>query len=394
MISYREAIDSILENCKGLTPNCLKISDTLSLTLAEDIFSPIDIPSFNQSSMDGFAICLAKDVHQNTYQVIGEIAAGSNKKWQYQPNSAVRIFTGAPIPTGYDTVVIQEKTRVDNNLLFVDNNTLLQGSNVRRRGCEIRKGDLALRKGDNITPATIGYLASMGIAEVRVFPKPRVTIIVTGNEITQPGNDLIDGQIFDANSYTLIAALKQYNIAQIDVKWVQDDLQQLSDTLANALKDSDLVLCTGGISVGEYDFVLEATIQNQVQQHFHKVKQKPGKPLYFGTKGNVIVFGLPGNPASVLTCFYLYVTTCINRLCQHHTPASWLKVNLQNPVDKNIGLTHFLKGFYDGNQVQPLLGQESFRLSSFSKANCLIKVDEETTHLAAGEQVEILLLPR
>jgi molybdopterin molybdotransferase len=392
MISFTDAIDTIHHTIKPLRPEIKPISDGLGLVLAEDIFSPIDIPGFNQSAMDGYAIKLDEHKVKSGYIIEGEVAAGEKPSLDINPDNAVRIFTGAAVPDGFDTVVMQEKTNiVDERLMITDENTS-QGQNIRPKGAEIRVGDLALKKGTALAPATIGYLAGMGITEISVIPQPKVSIIITGNELKQPGTYLEYGQIYESNSFVLTAALQQRGINDITVLWAKDDLNALTDTLKNAIETSDLVLLTGGISVGKYDFVWEAAKLNDVEQHFYKVKQKPGKPLYFGTKGKTSIFALPGNPASVLTCFYIYVSKAID-LMSHLQHQIWSQAVLQSRYEKNGNLTHFLKGYHSKGEVRLLSGQESFRLSSFTEANCLIKIDESVTEIAPGSVVDILLLP-
>jgi molybdopterin molybdotransferase len=391
MIPHQEAIDIIYQRTQALTPTTKRISDTLGLVLAEDIYSPIDIPGFDQSAMDGYALCLGNEPVKPSYIIGGEVAAGDAPSDVIDTNIAVRIFTGAAVPKGFDTVVMQEKTKLEEgNLIFDDHIT--SGQNVRLQGAEIKSGTLGLPKGSFLTPASIGYLAGMGIREISVFPKPKVALIITGNELKQPGESLDIGQVYDANSYTLTAALHQKGISDIQVVWVRDDLDILTEVLKVALESSDLVLLTGGISVGKYDYVLEATKKNDVDLQFYKVKQRPGKPIYFGTKNKTLVFGLPGNPASVLTCFYVYVSMAID-LLSNHQKDNWTKAVLTDDYEKNSGLTHFLKGHYADGRVKFLGGQESFRLSSFAEANCLIRIDESATILAAGSKVDILLIP-
>lgn len=392
MITYQEAIDIICQRTQALTPIIKPISDTLGLVLAEDIYSPIDIPGFDQSAMDGYALCLGNEAVKPSYIIGGEVAAGDAPSDVIDTNIAVRIFTGAAVPKGFDTVVMQEKTKLEDGNLMITDDHITSGQNVRLQGAEIKSGTLALPKGSFLTPASIGYLAGMGISEVSVFPKPKVALIITGNELKQPGEPLDIGQVYDANSYTLTAALHQKGISDIQVVWVRDDLDSLTEVLKVAIESSDLVLLTGGISVGKYDYVLEATQKNDVDVQFYKVKQRPGKPIYFGTKNKTLVFGLPGNPASVLTCFYVYVSLVID-LLSNHQKNNWTKAVLTDDYEKNNGLIHFLKGHYVDGRVNFLGGQESFRLSSFAEANCLIRIDESATILAAGSEVDILLIP-
>ncbi len=265
---------------------------------------------------------------------------------------------------------------------------------MRPKGAEIKAGELALPKHSLLTPAAIGFLASIGNTEVNVYPLPRISIIITGNELQQPGQPLQYGQVYESNSFALKSALQQLNIHNTDVLLADDTLEILSDKLSSALHQSDVVLLTGGASVGDYDFVLQAAAACGVETIFHKIKQRPGKPLFFGKKENKLVFGLPGNPASVITCFYEYVAPALALLSNKTFSLQKLNVPLTKPFKKAAGLTHFLKGFYDGKTVTALHAQESYRLSSFANANCLIQVNEEVTECKEGEPVEIHLLPQ
>jgi molybdopterin molybdotransferase len=392
MISFTDAIDTIHHTVKPQSPEIKPISDGLGLVLAEDIYSPIDIPGFNQSAMDGYAIKLGDDKVKNAYVIGGEVAAGEQPAQYKNTEIAVRIFTGAVLPDGFDTVVMQEKTSIQDEKLFITDENIFQGQNIRLQGAEIKIGALAIKHGTLLSPATIGYLAGMGITQVKVYPRPKVSLIITGNELQPPGTALEYGQIYDSNSFVLTAALHQKGIKDITVFWAKDDLNTLAESLKIAMETSDLVLLTGGISVGKYDFVWEAAKLNHVEQHFYKVKQKPGKPLYFGTRNDTYIFALPGNPASVLTCFYIYVSSVID-LLSHSQQQTWTQAILQNCYEKNGNLAHFLKGYNSNGEVKLLSGQESFRLSSFTEANCLIKVDESVTKIASGSVVDILLLP-
>ena len=206
-------------------------------------------------------------------------------------------------------------------------------------------------------------------------------------------NSLRQGQVYESNSFSLVAALQQLNLTDVEVFWAEDNLNQLTMILAKALHNSDVVLLTGGVSVGDYDFVIDAATGCGVKKIFHHVKQKPGKPLYFGKKQNQLVFGLPGNPSSVLTCFYEYVIPALHILNPSVKNLQIMQVPLVKTFKKATGLTHFLKGFYDGKRATLLDAQESYRLSSFAQANCLICIKEETTYCNEGDLVEIHCLP-
>jgi molybdopterin molybdotransferase len=394
MITVEEAKKIIRDNVSPLYPAQIPLLWAEGMVLAADIYSAIDIPAFAQSSMDGYAFSISGWQVHKTLKIAGEIAAGSNETMSFSPEQAVRIFTGAAIPEGADTVVMQEKVTTLNGELVIEDEKLSAGVNVRPKGSEIKAGALALEAGTILSPAAIGFLAGIGITKVNAYPKPVVGIIVTGKELQQPGNPLQPGQVYESNSATISTALHHMNIRDVKIYWADDDLAILKQILQTVMKETDVVLLTGGISVGDYDFVLEAATQCGVTKLFHRIKQRPGKPLYFGKKDNQLVFGLPGNPSSVLTCFYEYVLPALQKLGNHKKEClKTLQAPLAKAFEKAAGLTHFLKGDYDGEKVTVLDAQESYRLSSFAKANCLVKINEDTTHCSEGEGVEIHLLP-
>ncbi|HEV8506834.1 MAG TPA: gephyrin-like molybdotransferase Glp [Chitinophagaceae bacterium] len=398
MISVYEAKEIVNNSTHTLAPVKSLLDEAEGKVLGEDVYALIDIPPFPQSSMDGYAFSFQGWKQHKKMKIVGEVVAGASKKIALDPESAVRIFTGGAVPIGADTVVMQEKTKAHNEELIIEDETLQVGASVRPRGSEIKAGALALEKDSTLSPAAVGFLAGIGIAEVSVYPNPSVRIIITGNELQQPGRNLEHGQVYESNSFALKAVLKQLQIEDIQVSYSNDNPKSVTSCLQKALQESDVVLFTGGISVGDYDFVLQATKECGVEKLFHKVKQRPGKPLYFGTKASPnhtpkLVFGLPGNPSSVLTCFYQYVTPALEKLSRRKKILSTLQVPLSKPFQKAAGLTHFLKGIYDGKTATPLDAQESYRLSSFAIANCLIQVNEETTSLKASEMVEVYLLP-
>jgi molybdopterin molybdotransferase len=343
--------------------------------------------------MDGYAFCFEGWKQCRKLRIVGEVAAGSHEEFILQPENAVRIFTGAAVPTGADTVIMQEKTKTHNEELIIEDEALQAGMSVRPRGSEIKAGALALEKGSTLSPAAIGFLAGIGTAEVRVYPNPSISIIITGNELQQPGRRLEHGQVYESNSFALKAILKQLQIEDVQISYAIDKQEIVTSSLQKALQQSDVVLLTGGISVGDYDFVLQAATECGVEKLFHKVKQRPGKPLYFGKKNDKLVFGLPGNPSSVLTCFYQYVITALEKLSNKKPVLKIIRAPLSKPFQKTALLTHFLKGIYDGKTVTPLDAQESYRLSSFATANCLIQVEEEITACNEGEFVKVYLLP-
>lgn len=391
MISVEEAKNLIRKNITSLGPIKIKLEDAVGYVLAEDIYSPIHFPSFVQSSMDGYAFAY-KDI-ENGLVLNGVIQAGDDNALQLQKGQAVRIFTGAPLPNGADTVLMQEKASVVGNQLIVLDEHLQKGINARPIGADIQQGALAFEKDSLLTPGAIGFLASIGVTELAVFKKPFIHIILTGNELTPVGDALHFGKIYESNSHTLKAALRLAGFNQIEVSVIEDNLHATKQALKNSLEKYDLTLFTGGISVGDFDFVLEACEANEVEQIFHKIKQKPGKPLYIGKKEKKVVCGLPGNPASVLSCYYNYISIVLDQLANTSTEMTVMSAKLLNHYKKSKGLTHFLKGFYDAknNEVVILDGQESFKMRSFAIANCFVELSEEVTEVEAKQLVKVHL---
>ncbi len=393
MISVREAKDIIAKSIFSLPPACFSLAQASGLVLAEDVYSLTDIPPFNQSGMDGYAISFDQNQPGKEFLIMGEVPAGSTQNAGHAMGSAVRIFTGAPVPKDADTVVMQERTEVKNSHLIILDPNLNHGSNVRLKATEIKNGELALKKETILSPAAVGFLAGVGISEVNAYPKPRVTIIVTGNELKFPGTPLQSGEVYESNSFSLIAALRQLDISQVNILRIPDDLDLLTITLQDAASSADLILLSGGVSVGKFDFVVKAAQLSGVTLLFHKVKQKPGNPLFLGKKGNCIIFGLPGNPSSALTCFYEYVIPAIGQMTRKMGMLKVTRLPLYKSYSKKNGVTIFLKGLFQEETVIPLDAQESYRLSSFAQANCLICLEEEGTEYNKGDEVEVHFFP-
>ena len=388
MISVAEAKNIVIAHCEILSSIKLPIEDSVGYVLSENIQSEKNIPGFRQSSMDGFAIKL-EDV-QKILPIQDALPAGSSKQLSLNKNACIKVFTGGPVPEGADIVIQKEWTRVASNSIQINAGYLELGANIRMQGSDIKKGAIAFKKGTVISAMHIGYLASMGITKLPVIRKPRVGIIITGNELVQPGNELLPGQVYESNSYALKACLQKQQINRIQLYHVKDNLEATQETISKALSENDMLLITGGVSVGDYDFVAGACIQQGVQKLFHGVKQKPGKPLFFGKKADVLVFGLPGNPSSVLSCYQQYVFPALNALTgipmQENSFAK-----LEIPFEKKPPLTLFLKGYYDSGSVQVLPAQASYQLSAFVTANCWVELDETENYFAKDQMVKIHL---
>lgn len=391
MISVNEAKQIILQSALAKKSSIIPLSEAFGLVTSVDVIASTDIPNFAQSSMDGYALRFSdKDL---SISVIGEMAAGASKQLTIEGGEATRIFTGAPLPKNADTVVMQEKIRFDNEKLIIENENLSEGLNVRPKGAEVKKGEVAMKEGTLLTAAAIGFLAGIGCAEVSVYTPPKVAVILTGNELQDPGNPLEFGQVYEANSFQLKAVLNQTGIHNIEVFKAEDDPKELHKVLENAIENNDVVLLNGGVSVGDYDFVTEVANTCGVEEKFHKIKQKPGKPLFFGTKENTLVFGLPGNPSSSLTCFYEYVLPALENLMGLPSGVTETIATVTHDYPKPAGLTHFLKAYYNNGKVTPLHAQESFRLHSFAQANCFIVLPEESLGCRENDQVTVHILP-
>lgn len=391
MISVQEAQEIIYQNSPERKHQILPLEESFGYTNAMDIISKYNIPHFSQSSMDGYAIRF--EDKDSKLKIAGEMPAGSTEQFHLENGNACRIFTGAPLPAGTDTVVMQEKVTIENNnYLIIEDPDLEKGSNVRDAGSDAKKDSIAIRTGSYLSAAAIGYLAGIGCTEVTVYAPPSVSLILTGNELVKPGNDLGFGQVFESNSFQLKSVLKQCGIRTIESFWVKDDPTEVEKTLDHAISKTDIVILVGGVSVGDYDYVIDATKKCGVQQRFHKIRQKPGKPFYFGTKGEKLIFGLPGNPSSALTCFYLYIAPLLSKLMKRPAITTETNAVTTSAYQKKNGLTHFLKASYTDGKVTPLYAQESYRLQSFAEANCLMVLPEASNGCEKDEVVEVILL--
>lgn len=380
MISIQEAIDISLQKTEvSQKTEISKLADALGHKLAENIYSKMDMPPFPQSAMDGYAL---KIHDKNVYTIIAEQKAGDGNDFKLEAGEAIRIFTGAMLPKSADSIVIQEKAIRKADLLYLESKAKL-GSNIRPQAEQIKKGELALEKNFMLNPASIGYIASLGISEVKVWAKPKVGIISTGNELVSPGNKLKPGQIYESNQLMLTSALREKGIHNVISYKVKDNLKATEFLIEKALEECDYLLISGGISVGDYDFVAKALHTNKVDCHFYKVAQKPGKPIWFGSKNGKLVFALPGNPAAALSCFYVYVLPSIKKWQGlKDYKIKWGKSLLKEAYFKKGIRPQFLKAKTNDKEIEILDGQNSSMLASFSMANALCFLDGKEEYWA------------
>lgn len=395
MLSVEKAKQVVIESVSVLSVENISIEKAYGYILAEDIYSPLALPPFNQSAMDGYAFIFADLKNKLPLQIIAEVAAGDHYKETLRSGQAIRIFTGAPVPMGADCIVMQEKVRVEKDQLQILDPTLNHYSNIRLKGSQIEKEELALSKGTKVSAATIGFIAGMGITVINVVRKPKVNIIVTGSELQKPGNLLQEGQIFESNSYSISAALNSMDLSAEKTESVPDNEVEVNAIIANSIESCDVLLLSGGISVGDYDFVERGLKNNNVEPIFYKVKQKPGKPLFFGKYKNTYIFALPGNPAAVLSCFYNYVYPALRKMQGFSTHfLKSVKLPISTDYPKKSGLSNFLNAKIDNDKILPLEGQASYILRSYAIADSFIYLPEESENLKAGELVEVFLLPK
>lgn len=383
MINIQKAIELTLGQLEPVSSTHeRKLSESLSYVLAKDLYSNINMPPFRQSAMDGYAINIGTTPQ---YRLIGEIQAGDAKNPVLQKGEAIRIFTGAPVPDSANAVIMQEKVKAEGDLIQLETEPR-PSENIRPLGEQIRKGQLALENGTLIRDSTIGYLAALGTTHIEVYDKPKIGIIITGNELAEAGADLKHGQIYESNFQMLSASLNSQFVSEISFYKAKDNLDDTVNSIRESIEKNDFSIISGGISVGDYDFVAKALDLNKVEKIFHKVKQKPGKPLYFGKKGQHTIFGLPGNPAAALSCFYIYVLPAIKKW-QHHTDyhLKWTKYESLNSFKRKPGRPQFLKAKVKDEKVEILDGQNSSMLHTFAVANALCFIEEDVENIEKGE---------
>lgn len=393
MVSVQEAIAKIQEKIQQMPIVELSLYNALGKVLAENVIANINVPSFDNSAMDGY--CFKWIEGRNEYDIVAQIQAGDTQNVAIGNFQCARIYTGAMIPQDVDTVIQQELVSVSEGKITIDLHRAKKGANIRAEGSQSKIGDIVASAGTKISPSLMGLLASNGIENVKVFDEPKVSIIITGNELVNVGFSLEKGQIYNSNEFALKALLKVCGLNHIDVFHAVDTLESVVDQISKANESADIVILTGGISVGDFDFVKLAMQQIGVEELFYKVKQKPGKPLFVGLSNEKWYFALPGNPAAVITCFNQYLKPTIEMLMGHqHSFLPIAMLPLKENYHKNAGLTHFLKGFYTFNDVELLKGQESFNLASFNIANCIVQLPEELDFVQKGTLVAVYQLPQ
>ena len=390
----REHILSLLAIPDGIER--LALRDALDRVLAEDLVSPLNVPAHTNSAMDGYALAgadLPGDEIKN-YRVIGTAYAGVPFKGSCNSGDCVRIMTGAPMPAGTDTVVMQEQVES-----FADERVRMgaghrAGQNVRQAGEDIARGRTVLQAGRRLSPADLGVLASLGLGEVNVRRRLRVAFFSTGDELRSIGETLAEGEVYDSNRYSLYGMLKRLNVELLDLGVVGDQPEKLRSAFRSAAAMADVVITSGGVSVGEADHT-KGVLQQLGEMNFWKIAMKPGRPLSFGRLDQALFFGLPGNPVAVMVTFYQFVLPALHYLAsgEPYQPLT-LEATCENAIRKRPGRYEFVRGVLrraDDGALRVLSAgrQGSGILTSMSISNCFLLLPEACAGVAEGDRVEV-----
>ena len=396
MLSVREALDLIVRAVAPLATERAGLLECVGRVLGEDVRSQRDVPGYANSAMDGYAVRYADLACPPTrLRVTATSSAGSREVPPVGTGEAIRIMTGAPIPPGADSVVRLEDTRQEGNDVAVEI-AGVKGSHIRHPGEDVRAGDTVLRKGRRLGAADIGLAASVGRTLFLVHRRPCVAILSTGDELVEADEPVASGQIVNSNAYMLAAAVREAGAIPLLLPIARDTRKEIHSAFEEAAR-ADAILSTGGVSVGDFDFVKQVMDDLGVQRFFWKVAQKPGKPLTFGMLAGRPYFGLPGNSVSALVCFYLYARPALRRMAGHtalYLPT--VAARLAHDLKKTEGLTEFVRCRLERTGDQWLAtssgSQSSAVLSSISRGDGLVIAPAEQTQVPAGQVVRALLL--
>jgi molybdopterin molybdotransferase len=391
-LSVDEALERILARVKPLAPVSVELLDVLGLTLAEDVVADHDVPPFRNSAMDGYAVRGA-DVSTAPVKlrVTGEIAAGMTPSGRINAGEAMRIMTGAPLPDGADTIVRVEDTDNRTDTVTITVPTKL-GISVRAAGEDLKRGETILRTGTTLRAAEIGVLATLGRGRVSVIPRPRVAVLSTGDELVELNDELRAGQIRDANRYSLSSAARAMGATPIPLGIVRDTAQDLRRAHRDAAERADVIVTSGGVSVGDHDHV-KPVVDELGSMDFWSIAIRPGRPLAFGEIDGKLIFGLPGNPVSSLLGFELFVRPALLKMAGRTLlQRPRVTARFEGTLDTPPGLRFFARGIYDpvAGTVRTTGPQGSGILRSMALANCFIDVPDTVQHVDAGATVTVI----
>lgn len=402
MISYNEAYNIIQAEFKklNLQTETVDILDSVGRILAEDIHSDIFLPPFDNSAMDGIGVRFNPDIKR--WNIIGEIPAGQFSDFKIDENNAVTIMTGGKLPEGVDTVIPVENIDLNDGLATLKEGArFVRGINIRKQGEDLFKDRIALKKNTKLKAHHIAVAASCGKSRVEVYKRLRIGVLATGDELIDIRETPKDDKIRSSNLYSLLSAVREMNMQPISLGTSKDEKQLIYDKMKSALDtDLDILITTGGVSVGKFDYVKEVHEELGVDVKFWRVMIKPGKPLLFGTYMNgdktTLVFGLPGNPVSCLVNFRVFVQQNIDSLFQLDDPGKLIAV-LEDDLTKKDKKRHFMRGFCTSDNegiyhVQKVGSQSSGNLAEMGKANCLMVLKEEKMNMKRGEKIECITI--
>jgi len=400
LTSVETHLMEILATVRPLPPSELGLSEAEGLVLAEDVSAASPLPSFDNAAMDGYAV-VAEDVASATEEspvtlpVVGEIAAGDTGAYALNPGTAIRIMTGALLPHGTELVVPVEWTDGGTSRVTIRTKAGA-GHAIRLAGGDAKAGDVLVAKGTRLKPMHIAAVAAAGRGSVRVHPRPRVVVLSTGNELAEPGAPLVPGRIWDSNSFMIAAAAREAGCLAYRQAGISDNADEVLQTIEDQLIRADLLVTTGGVSMGGEHDVVKSALRELGTMTFRKVAMQPGMPQGFGTIGNdaVPIVTLPGNPVSAYVSFQIFVRPALGAM--QHDDRLRLPVvtaELTGALRSPPGRRSFLRGVLDGSRVTPLTGQGSHQVATLGRANCLISVPEWVVQLSDGDAAEVLVLP-
>jgi len=397
LIEHPEAVRLVLENTHRLPAESVQLVEARWLALAEDLKARFDSPPFDNSAVDGYAVRSADAEAGRSFRVVDEAPAGRPAAKSVGEGEAIKIFTGGVIPEGSDAVVMVENTSGWGEE-FELKKAATPAQNVRGSGEDVREGDVILRAGTEIGPPEIALAATQGYGELGVHRRPKVVVLSTGTELVEPGQrELEPGEIYDSNSFAVIAQAQEIGARARRISAASDDAQVLRNTLKEALETADVVVTSGGVSVGEKDLVKGTMLELGVEQVFWGVRFKPGKPLFFGVRDGASVFGLPGNPVSAMVCFELFVRPALVKMMgREERGRPRVQVYFEEDVRNHFGRMHAMRVSLEQTErgwlARSVGAQGSGLVSSLTKADALALIGPESEGVRAGETVEAIVL--